>query len=68
MTPVKSSHIKEIGHDPVTNTLHMRFTDGGLYHFAGVSAEKHAALMAADSIGSHFAKHIKGKHEHTKIE
>lgn len=68
MTPVKSSHIKEIGHDPVTNTLKVHFADGGKYHFKGVSAEKHAALMAAESVGSHFHKNIKGSHEHTKLD
>jgi hypothetical protein len=74
MTPVTSSNIHAIGHDPVTNTLKVQFKDKSgaptaTWEYDGVPAEKHAALMAATpSIGSHFAKNIKGQHEGRKVE
>lgn len=67
MKPVKSSQIREIGHDPVTNTLAVRFNTGSLYHYTGVDATKFSAFHATESIGSHFGKHIKGHHDYTRI-
>lgn len=63
---VKSSNVAAIAHDPETNTLHVRFKNGGTYAYQGVDAEKHAALMSADSVGSFLHAHIKGKHPHSK--
>jgi hypothetical protein len=57
---VNSSQIISIGHDPETNTLAVEFKHGGVYHYHGVNAAQHAALMSAPSIGSHFHTHIKG--------
>ena len=65
-TPVTSSNIVSIGHDPATNTLEVEFKGGGVYSYAGVDAAKHAALIAADSVGSHFHKHIKNDHSFSK--
>ena len=68
MHGVKSSQIKEIGHDPKTNTLAVRFNHGGtLYHYAGVDAKKFEQFKSAESLGSYLGKHIKGHHEFTKI-
>lgn len=67
-TPVKSSNVKSVGHDPATGTLEVEFNNGGLYHYEGVSADKHAELMKADSIGSHLASHIKPHHAARKQE
>ena len=68
MTPVESSNIREIGHDADTNTLAVRFKNGGLYNYAGVDADKHTALMKADSVGAFIHANIKGVHKHTKID
>lgn len=68
MYTVKSSQIKEIGHEPTTNTLAIRFNSGGLYHYTGVDADAFNALHKAPSIGSHFGKSIKGKYEFKKID
>ena len=67
MRSVKSSQIKEIGHDPLTGTLAVRFNTGALYHYAGVDAKKFEEFKAAPSIGSHFGKHIKGAHDYKRI-
>lgn len=53
-TPVTSSGIKSIGHDPATDTLHVEFASGGVHEYEGVTSAEHAALMAAKSIGGHF--------------
>lgn len=66
MTPVKSSNIAAIGHDPKTNELHVKFKTGATHIYSGVSAEKHAALLAAESIGSHFHHNIRNQHESRK--
>ena len=65
---VTSSNIDAVAHDAETNTLHVRFKGGGVYAYEGVDAEKHAALMNADSVGSYLHAYIKGKHAHSKVD
>lgn len=67
MTPVKSDSIAKIGHDPSSRTLSVQFNNGGVYRYAGVSADQHAALMRADSIGTHFHSKIRPNFKATKI-
>ena len=70
-TPVTSSNIAEIGHDPDTNTLEIKFKNGGVYSYAGVDAEKHATMMdptKTPSIGAFVHANIKGHHAHTKVD
>jgi hypothetical protein len=63
---VTSSNIKSIGHEG--NILEVEFKNGKLYQYKGVSAEEHAAIHKAESIGSHIHKHIiKAGKIHTKI-
>ena len=65
---VKSSNVDAIAHDAETNTLHVRFKGGGaVYAYQGVDAAKHAALLAADSVGGFLNSQIKGKHAHSKV-
>jgi hypothetical protein len=67
MKPVKSSNIASIGHDPDTKTLHVAFRNGTVYLYHDVDADKHAALMKADSVGGYLNAHIKGGgHKFTK--
>lgn len=67
-TPVKSSQIVSIGHDPATSTLEIEFPRGALYRYSKVPAEAAAALMKAESIGKHFGQHIKGKFDYARVE
>lgn len=72
MHKVTSSQIAEIGHDPKTNTLAIRFhgrgkVPGGLYHYAGFDAKKFEQFKASESLGKYLGAHIKGKHDFTKI-
>jgi hypothetical protein len=61
MHPVASSNITAIGHDPAFKELHVQFKTGGTYIYSDVSAEEHAALLKAKSIGGHVHAHIKAK-------
>lgn len=63
MKQIESSQIHSIGHDPVSNTLAIRFKSKGepaaLYHYQNVSADDYAAFSGAESIGSYFYRNIK---------
>lgn len=67
LTPVKSSSIAAIGHDLEKQELHVQFHSGATYVYSGVSAEKHQAFVDADSIGSHFQRHVRDNHPQRKI-
>jgi len=67
-TPVKSSNLKSVGYDPETETLEVEFKAGTVYRYADVPAEVHAALMAAESVGSYYARNVRGKFESEKVE
>lgn len=69
MVPVQSSSLKEVGYDPETKTLRVRFAGGGIYEYHDVPSEKHQELMAAESIGAHHARHIKqGGYKFTRLD
>ncbi len=61
MKPVKSSNIAAIGYDAPSKTMHVQFSSGASYAYDGVEPDIHAAFAGADSVGSHFAKHIRPK-------
>lgn len=67
-TPVTSSSIAAIGHDPATNVLEVQFKNGGVYAYEGVTADHFDALMKAPSLGKHFQTHVRsGGFKHTKL-
>jgi hypothetical protein len=67
MTPVQSDSIAAVKHDPSSRTLTVRFKNGGVYRYAGVSADQHATLMRADSIGTHFHNNIRPNFKAEKV-
>lgn len=60
--PVVSSQISQLGHDAVSSTMRVVFTNGSTYEYANVSRELFEELLAAPSVGSHFSKVIKKNH------
>jgi hypothetical protein len=64
---VKSSNIKAVGYDHTTKIMEIEFKNGGVYSYEGVHPDHHAKLMAADSIGGHVGKHIRGKYKTVKL-
>jgi len=65
-TAVKSSNVRSVGYDPQSKTLEVEFTSGTVYRFDGVPAEVHEGLMSAESMGSYFARNIRGKYQSEK--
>ena len=61
--PVSSSNIHSVGYDPATRALEVKFHSGSHYRYLDVDPTVHQALMASDSLGSFFGKHIRGKHK-----
>jgi hypothetical protein len=64
LIPVTSSQIAAVGYDPIACQLVIRFRGSGrrpeaVYSYAGVPAEVAAALVAAESPGSYFHRHIR---------
>lgn len=76
-TPVRSSTLATVGYDAAGQLLEIRFLPGKkdaaagkpgpLWRYAGVPAETHAALLAAESPGAYFAAEIKGAFEATRV-
>ena len=67
MLPVKSSNISELGYDPVSGELRVKFATGGLYSYAGVDQKTYDAFRQAPSIGAYFASKIRNKHKATDL-
>jgi len=65
---VNSSNISHIGYDDATGTLGVRFKGSGKeYHYPGVPRDKFSELASAPSVGSHFAKYIRGTYTGTPV-
>lgn len=76
MHSVASSQIAKIGHAAEGNVLAIQFSNrkdgspGSVYHYQNVTPELFAEFKSAESIGSHFYKHIKpfkDKYPYTKV-
>ena len=65
MTPVKSSNIAELGWND--GVMHVKFSNGGLFSYAGITNQMYNELLNAKSIGSHFGKYIRPKFKGTKL-
>lgn len=61
MTPVQSSNIAAIGHDPINLTLTVEFKSGARYLYQNVPTDLFDQMVKADSIGSAFHNLIKSR-------
>lgn len=59
---VQSSAMTDVEYDAPTRTLRIRFPDGDWYSYLQVPPEEHLALLAAPSLGRHFAAHIRDRY------
>lgn len=63
LTPVESSQLAAIGHDPETNTLAIQFKSktgtGSIYHYENFTAEQFNEFKSSESLGSYFKRNIK---------
>ncbi len=65
--PVRSGNVRSVGYDSAARILHVEFNakdarmPGRVYEYKGVAPEQHQALITAQSVGAHFAQHIKSR-------
>ena len=65
MKQVASSNIKRIGWK--NNVLRVQFKNSGIYDYQEVSKEIYETMITSDSIGSFFARNIRGNYKYIKI-
>jgi hypothetical protein len=65
---VKSSTVKSVAYDPESETLEVRFVNGGLYRYAKVSPDKFHLFFTAESKGRYLNDEIKPHYKATRIE
>ncbi len=59
MVPVESSNIDSVGYDDATQTLRIKFLNGGQYEYTPVEPSRYKAMKVAKSVGSFFFTYIK---------
>lgn len=67
LTPSSSNILGLEYHEP-DKVLTVHFRNGGVYRHQPVPIVEFTGLLAAESVGKHYAAHIRGKYESTKIE
>lgn len=65
-TEVQSSNIASVGYDSHTGVMEVEFRTGKVYTYPNVSAQEFQDLLSAPSIGSHFHKHFRSRHNARK--
>ena len=63
----QGNNISEVGYDPETQTLELKFSSGGIYSYAAVPPEIHDKLIHADSPGRYFAVYVRSCYEYTHL-
>lgn len=66
-TKVTSSHIRSVGYEPTSGTLHIEFNSGHVYEYKGVDEHYYQALMDSKSNGSAFHTYIKPNFKGVKL-
>ena len=67
-TPIEnSSIIVSVTYDLLMNNLLITFKNSNIYEYVNVPKEEYDALIAAESIGKHFAQNIKNKYEWLRV-
>lgn len=67
-TPVSSSSIRSLGFDPETGVCEVEYQNGVVYQASGMTAEQFQAILAAESVGSYYARNIRNAFVHTRVE
>jgi hypothetical protein len=63
-TPLDSTLVQAVSHDPETKTVHVELLHKGTYTYHDVPDEDVKALIAAESAGKHFNTVFKAAHGH----
>jgi hypothetical protein len=67
MKAVESKMFSAVGYDSETQTLQVRFANGGTYAYLDVPETVYQELMAAESKGKFFAVRIKNQFRTNKV-
>ncbi len=59
LTPVESSNIEAMGHDPVTQVMTVKFKNGTVYDYQKVNKEIYMNILNASSVGGAFNASVK---------
>lgn len=63
LTPVQSSNVAAVGYDATKQVLYIQFKNNAkIYEHYGVPAETFAEMQTAASVGSFYARNIKGQY------
>ena len=65
--PVESSNIHSVAYSAELAAMEVAFKNGTTYRATEVMPSDHAAFMAAQSKGSHFAQHLRGRFKWQKV-
>lgn len=66
-TPLKSSNLEACHYDEGSQTLTVKFKNGGTYSYGGVVKEHYDGLMSAESAGKYLYGTIRGRYKHSKL-
>lgn len=61
VTAVESTALASVGYDEARELLQLEFCGRAIYHYFGVPAVVHQALLGAPSKGSYFNQTIRGR-------
>jgi hypothetical protein len=67
VTAVESSTLTTIAYDRIRELLQLEFNSHAIYHYFGVPAAVHTALLDAPSKGGYFNQAIRGKFAFRRI-
>ena len=67
ITAVVSTTLATVGYDGIRNLLQLEFRSRAVYHYFGVPAAVHEALLEAPSKGGYFNQAIRGHFRHSLV-
>ncbi len=67
ITGVASTTLSTIAYDGIRNLLQLEFRSRAVYHYFGVPAAVHEALLGAPSKGSYFNQAIRGRYPYVRV-
>ena len=65
--PVVSSNVAEVGYDPATMILEVKFLNGSVYQYFDVPESLYQELLHAESVGRFLHAQIKNSYRYTKL-
>jgi len=66
-TAVESTTLAAVGYDTAGRVLWLKFRSHAVYCYFDVPAAVHYALLVADSKGSYFNQHIRGRFSYQRV-